>query len=167
MTDRLPVVVMNNDIISDPDIIGGVPIFKGTRIPVHLIADIVSAGTPLNEILDGYPTLNEQMIQMAVNYALANPTPEPVKQFWRDSLPIQVVRMRIPNPNSVTQIITDQTTTEDIISFMKDTASAISLTPAQERFADRIYNISTGQVELVDITDISDEEAIEIMLKHY
>lgn len=42
---------------SDPEILQGTPVFRGTRIPVHLIADVVAQGTPIREILEGYPSL--------------------------------------------------------------------------------------------------------------
>ena len=39
---------------SDPEIMAGAPVFRGTRVPVYLIADIIEQGTPIDEILDGY-----------------------------------------------------------------------------------------------------------------
>ena len=37
-------------VVSDPEILGGDPVFRGTRVPVHLIADLVAQG--------GEPTTN-------------------------------------------------------------------------------------------------------------
>lgn len=60
-------------IIRDPEILGGMPIVKGTRVPIYLIADMLDAGTPVQEILEGYPSLSEQAIRLAQLYARAFP----------------------------------------------------------------------------------------------
>ena len=39
--------------------------FKGTRIPVDLVADMLAQGATAEEILEGYPTLNAEMISLA------------------------------------------------------------------------------------------------------
>ena len=39
--------------------------FKGTRIPVDLVADMLGQGATAEEILEGYPTLSEEMISLA------------------------------------------------------------------------------------------------------
>jgi uncharacterized protein (DUF433 family) len=52
-------------VASDPEIMGGTPVFRGTRIPVDLIADMLAQGTSAEEILEGYPTLDEGRIAMA------------------------------------------------------------------------------------------------------
>lgn len=43
----------------------GTPVFKGTRIPVDLVADMLAQGATAAEILEGYPTLNEEMLSLA------------------------------------------------------------------------------------------------------
>jgi uncharacterized protein (DUF433 family) len=50
---------------SYPEIMCGTPVFKGTRIPVDLVADILAQGATAKEILEGYTTLNEEMISIA------------------------------------------------------------------------------------------------------
>ena len=52
-------------VTSDPEIMRGTLVFKGTRIPVDLVADMLAQGATAEEILDGYPTLNEEMISLA------------------------------------------------------------------------------------------------------
>ena len=39
--------------------------FRGTRIPVDLVADMLVQGASAEEILEGYPTLNEEMLSLA------------------------------------------------------------------------------------------------------
>ena len=52
-------------VASDPEIMGGTPVFRGTRIPVDLVADMLSQGASVKEILEGYPTLDKERIAMA------------------------------------------------------------------------------------------------------
>jgi uncharacterized protein (DUF433 family) len=58
---------------SDPEIMAGAPVFRGTRVPVYLIADMIEQGTPIDEILDGYPSLAREMVGYAEIYATAHP----------------------------------------------------------------------------------------------
>ncbi|UYZ63768.1 DUF433 domain-containing protein [Hymenobacter weizhouensis] len=44
-------------ITSDPDIMGGQPVFAGTRVPVESLFDHLEAGVPLDEFLDDFPTV--------------------------------------------------------------------------------------------------------------
>jgi uncharacterized protein (DUF433 family) len=60
-------------VASDPEIMGGTPVFRGTRIPVDLIADMLTQGATAEEILEGYPTLDKEMIAMAPLCARAFP----------------------------------------------------------------------------------------------
>ena len=52
-------------VTSDPEIMRGTPVFKGTRIPVDLVADMLAQGATAAEILEGYPTLNEEILSLA------------------------------------------------------------------------------------------------------
>ena len=45
-------------VVSDPDIAGGEPIFRGTRVPVATLFNYVANGYGLDEILDSFPTLD-------------------------------------------------------------------------------------------------------------
>lgn len=40
---------------SDPDILGGTPVFQGTRVPVQNLLDYLAAGRPLDDFLEGFP----------------------------------------------------------------------------------------------------------------
>ena len=60
---------------SDPEIMAGAPVFRGTRVPVYLIADMIEQGTPIDEILDGYPSPTREMVGYAESYATAHPPP--------------------------------------------------------------------------------------------
>jgi len=45
---------------SDPDILGGTPVFTGTRVPVQTLLDYLEGGDPLDEFLDGFPTVRRE-----------------------------------------------------------------------------------------------------------
>jgi uncharacterized protein (DUF433 family) len=64
-------------VVSDPEIMGGLPVIRGTRIPVHLVAEMVAQGATAEEILSGYPTLTAEDLARAVRYAAAHPLEEP------------------------------------------------------------------------------------------
>ena len=45
---------------SDPDILGGTPVFVGTRVPVRTLFDYMAAGDSLDEFLDHFPTVRRE-----------------------------------------------------------------------------------------------------------
>jgi uncharacterized protein (DUF433 family) len=44
---------------SDPDILGGTPVFKGTRVPVRTVFDYLADGCSLDEFLEEFPTVSK------------------------------------------------------------------------------------------------------------
>jgi len=60
-------------VVQDAEILGGTPIFKGTRVPVYDIAALVDTGTPTERILKSYPSLKEWQVELASIYARAVP----------------------------------------------------------------------------------------------
>jgi len=63
----------NNLIIEDREIMGGEPVFKGTRIPVHNIAASLKLGIATDRILEAYPDLSKEMVSVAEVYAKVHP----------------------------------------------------------------------------------------------
>jgi uncharacterized protein (DUF433 family) len=73
-TERLDRLALARElIVSDPDILGGVPVVRGTRVPVHDVAASVAAGLPIDRILAAYPSLDADKVELATIYAEANP----------------------------------------------------------------------------------------------
>jgi uncharacterized protein (DUF433 family) len=71
-------------VVSDPEIMGGAPVFKGTRIPVDLVADMLAQGAAPEEILEGYPTLNREKVSIAPLYMRAFPRRgRPSRRPWQ------------------------------------------------------------------------------------
>src|SRR3989442_11634483 len=44
----------------DPQILGGTPVFRGTRVPVKNLIDYLAGGDTLNQFLDDFPTLSRE-----------------------------------------------------------------------------------------------------------
>jgi uncharacterized protein (DUF433 family) len=53
----------------NPSILAGKPVIKGTRIPVYLILELLSAGYDFKKIINSYPSLKERDIRAAIEYA--------------------------------------------------------------------------------------------------
>lgn len=56
----------NNDIISNPNILGGMPVVSGTRIPVSRILYLLSLGYTVSDIKKDYPQLSTQKIRQII-----------------------------------------------------------------------------------------------------
>jgi uncharacterized protein (DUF433 family) len=83
-------------IVSDPEIMGGDPVFRGTRVPVHMIAELLAKGSTPAELREGYPRLTAEMIRVAPVYAAAYPLRgRPRNQPWRDHKPAYLSRRRV------------------------------------------------------------------------
>lgn len=84
-----------NMIVSDPEIMRGTPVYRGTRIPVELVADMLSQGATHKEILAGYPSLDREKVELAPFYIQAFPRRgRPVSRPWAKQKAIRVTRQR-------------------------------------------------------------------------
>jgi len=82
-----------NTIVSDPEVMRGTPVYRRTRIPVELIADMLSQGATSEEILDGYPSLNREKVELAPLYVQAFPRRgRPASRPWAKRKPIRATR---------------------------------------------------------------------------
>lgn len=51
---------MRTDLVNiDPDILGGTPVFKGTRVPVKALWEYLENGKPLDVFLDHFPSVSK------------------------------------------------------------------------------------------------------------
>ena len=57
---------------SDPDILGGTPVFIGTRVPVQALIDYIEGGHSLEEFLDDFPTARREIAVAALEQAKAH-----------------------------------------------------------------------------------------------
>jgi uncharacterized protein (DUF433 family) len=49
-------------ISSDPRIMGGTPVFRGTRVPVQTLIDYLEAGESISDFLEGFPTVTKEQV---------------------------------------------------------------------------------------------------------
>ena len=49
-------------ISASPDIMGGTPVFAGTRVPVQTLLDYLKAGESIDDFLDGFPTVRREQV---------------------------------------------------------------------------------------------------------
>ena len=49
-------------ITSTPDILGGTPVFYGTRVPVQTLIEYLEGGQTIDEFLDGFPTVAREQV---------------------------------------------------------------------------------------------------------
>jgi len=58
----------------DPNVVSGTPVFKGTRVPVRALVDHLEAGDPLDNFLEGFPSVSREQavrfIELATQAAL-------------------------------------------------------------------------------------------------
>lgn len=54
---------------SDPDILGGVPVFVGTRVPFRNLIDYLERGHSLDEFLDEFPSVSREQAVAALEAA--------------------------------------------------------------------------------------------------
>lgn len=54
---------------SDPDILGGTPVFVGTRVPFQTLMDYLEAGHPLSDFLSDFPTVTRKQALAALEQA--------------------------------------------------------------------------------------------------
>jgi uncharacterized protein (DUF433 family) len=62
---------VKSPISSDPDILGGTPVFAGTRVPVQTLLDYLEAGESIDDFLAGFPSVGRgqviSFLEMAKN----------------------------------------------------------------------------------------------------
>ena len=53
----------------DPAILGGTPVFRGTRVPVKNLLDYLAAGDTLDQFIDDFPTVRREQAVAALELA--------------------------------------------------------------------------------------------------
>ena len=59
---------LQNIIVSNPNILGGTPVFKGTRVPVKILFQHLEKNIPLDEFLDDFPTVSQEQTVSVLNF---------------------------------------------------------------------------------------------------
>jgi uncharacterized protein (DUF433 family) len=75
---------VREQIVTDPDIMGGTPTIRGTRITAQAVLGRIAAGDTIDSILEDYPYLDRETVEGAAVYAAANPPRgRPAGKPWR------------------------------------------------------------------------------------
>jgi uncharacterized protein (DUF433 family) len=62
-------IELSSVIHCDPDILGGTPVFVGTRVPLQNLIDYLSAGDSLDDFLRSFPTVSREQAAAALTEA--------------------------------------------------------------------------------------------------
>ena len=60
---------MQSAIIKDSNILGGEPVFRGTRVPFKALTDYLEGGSSLDEFLEQYPSVGRELAIAAIEQA--------------------------------------------------------------------------------------------------
>jgi uncharacterized protein (DUF433 family) len=60
---------MQSAIIRDQNILGGEPVFRGTRVPFKALTDYLEGGETLDQFLEQYPTVSRELAIAAIEEA--------------------------------------------------------------------------------------------------
>ena len=63
---------MTSVVSRDPEIMSGMPVFAGTRVPIQAFIDSLDAGETIDEFLDGYPTVTREQVIALLEQARDN-----------------------------------------------------------------------------------------------
>jgi uncharacterized protein (DUF433 family) len=56
-------------IVSDSEILGGTPVFAGTRVPVQSLFDHLKAGDSIEDFLEGFPSVRREQVQAVLDFS--------------------------------------------------------------------------------------------------
>lgn len=63
LANRGNLMAMRKPIVScSPDILGGTPVFAGTRVPIQTLIDYLEGGESIDEFLKGFPTVTREQV---------------------------------------------------------------------------------------------------------
>ncbi|MBP1886565.1 DUF433 domain-containing protein [Sinorhizobium mexicanum] len=81
-------------------VVGEEPVFKGTRVPVRTIAAMKAQGAGIAEIVEGYPSLTERMVELAEIWAAAHPARGRPRKLEQGLKVKSVKRLRLRNESA-------------------------------------------------------------------
>jgi uncharacterized protein (DUF433 family) len=63
---------MTRVIVKDVNILGGEPVFRGTRVPFKILIDYLEGGDTLDQFLEEYPSVSRELAIAAIEEARAS-----------------------------------------------------------------------------------------------
>jgi len=61
-TDAQSKLAVTSVITCDPDVMGGTPVFAGTRVPVQTFLDYIEGGESIDDFLEGFPSVTREQV---------------------------------------------------------------------------------------------------------
>ncbi len=58
-----------NELVRDPDLLGGIPVFRGTRVPVRNFFDYILNGSSIKDFLEDFPTVSFEQVWQVLQAA--------------------------------------------------------------------------------------------------
>ena len=68
LAEKLKIPFMS-EIVKDPEILGGLPVFRGTRVPVRNLFDYLTGGSTTKEFQEDFPTVTSEQIRSVLEAA--------------------------------------------------------------------------------------------------
>lgn len=62
--------ISHSVVTCDPEILGGTPVFTGTRVPVRILSEHLEAGDRLDDFLDNFPSVTRSQATQVIKLAL-------------------------------------------------------------------------------------------------
>ena len=62
-------IQFNEIVVADPEILGGEPVFRGTRVPVRALLDHLAAGLNVSEFREEFPSVSRDQAEAALSLA--------------------------------------------------------------------------------------------------
>jgi len=70
MTEDRPVALADGSVVhADPEILGGTPVFVGTRVPVRTLVDYLEGGYSVDGFLDNFPSVRREQVNTFLEQA--------------------------------------------------------------------------------------------------
>ena len=66
----------SSNVLSDPDILGGTPVFVGTRVPIRILFEHLEAGDSLQVFLEDFPSVSRELAIQVLEDARASLVPD-------------------------------------------------------------------------------------------
>ena len=73
----------NEAIVRDPDLLGGTPVFRGTRVPVRILIEYLEAGDRLDDFLESHSTVSRSQAIAVLKQAKATLTGPLRRRIYR------------------------------------------------------------------------------------
>ena len=65
----MKIAELNGVVHSDPEIMGGTPVFVGTRVPLQNLIDYLEGGESIEDFLDGFPSVKRAQVIAVIEAA--------------------------------------------------------------------------------------------------